>query len=94
MTFYAKINADFSENYIGYSALAIIASTCLGSIAIMTTLLGGNGFIQMLLVFLTVSVCSAHNAAILTVQKPKLVLDLLIVSLLVNSLLIIGNSLF
>ncbi|AXT58212.1 hypothetical protein J8L88_19010 [Aquimarina sp. MMG015] len=94
MTLYAKINADFSENYIGYSALAIIASTCLGSIAIMTTLLGGNGFIQMLLVFLTVSVCSAHNAAILTVQKPKLVLDLLIVSLLVNSLLIIGNSLF
>ncbi|WP_299315247.1 hypothetical protein [uncultured Aquimarina sp.] len=94
MTLYAKMNADFSENYIGYSALAIIASTCLGSVAIMSTLLAGNGFIPMLLVFLTVSVCSAHNAAILTVQKPKLVLDLLIVSLLVNSLIIIGNGLF
>lgn len=94
MTLYAKINADFSENYIGYSALAIIASTCLGSIAIMTTLFGGNGALQMFLVFLTVVVCSAHNAAILTVQKPKLVLDLLIISLLFNSLLIIGNNLF
>ncbi|WP_298541358.1 hypothetical protein [uncultured Aquimarina sp.] len=94
MTLYAKINADFSENYIGYSALAIIASTCLGSIAIMTTLFDGNGFIQMFLVFLTVAVCNAHNAAILTVQKPKLVLDLLIVSLAVNSLIIIGNGLF
>ncbi|MHA7059856.1 hypothetical protein ACWGOQ_0021690 [Aquimarina sp. M1] len=94
MTLYAKINADFSENYIGYSALAIIASTCLGSIAIMTTLFDGNGLLQMLLVFATVAVCNAHNAAILTVQKPKLVLDLLIVSLLVNSLIIIGNGLF
>ncbi|WP_378182773.1 hypothetical protein [Aquimarina sp. SS2-1] len=94
MTLYAKINADFTENYIGYSALAIIASTCLGSIAIMTTLFDGNGLIQMLLVFLTVAVCNAHNAAILTVQKPKLVLDLLILSLVVNSLIIIGNGLF
>ncbi|AXT51070.1 hypothetical protein D1818_09610 [Aquimarina sp. BL5] len=94
MTLYAKMNADFSENYIGYSALAIIASTCLGSIAIMTTLFDGNGFLQMFLVFLTVTVCSAHNAAILTVQKPKLVLDLLITSLVVNSLIIIGNGLF
>ncbi|MFD2564383.1 hypothetical protein [Aquimarina rubra] len=94
MTLYAKMNADFSENYIGYSALAIIASTCLGSIAIMTTLFDGNGFLQMFLVFLTVAVCNAHNAAILTVQKPKLVLDLLILSLAVNSLIIIGNGLF
>ncbi|WP_299441365.1 hypothetical protein [uncultured Aquimarina sp.] len=94
MTLYAKMNADFSENYIGYSALAIIASTCLGSIAIMTTLFDGNGFLQMFLVFLTVAVCNAHNAAILTVQKPKLVLDLLILSLAVNGLIIIGNGLF
>ncbi len=93
MTIYAKINTDFSENYIGYSALAIIASTCLGSIAIMTTLLHGNSALQMFLVFLSVIVCSAHNAAILTVQKPKLVLDLLIASIVINTLLIIGNGL-
>ncbi|SHJ31358.1 hypothetical protein [Aquimarina spongiae] len=94
MTLYAKINADFTENYTGYSALAIIVSTCLGSIAIMTTLMNGNAPLQMFLVFLSVVVCSAHNAAILTVQKPKLVLDLLITSLVVNSLIIIGNGLF
>ncbi|MEW7279814.1 hypothetical protein ABW636_14570 [Aquimarina sp. 2201CG1-2-11] len=94
MTLYAKINSDFSENYIGYSALAIIASTCLGSIAIMTTLFDGNNAFQMFLVFITVAVCSAHNAAILTVQKPKLVLDLLIASLIINTLIILGNGLF
>ena len=94
MTLYAKINSDFSQNYIGYSALAIIASTCLGSIAIMTTLFDGNNAFQMFLVFITVAVCSAHNAAILTVQKPKLVLDLLIASLIINTLIILGNGLF
>jgi len=94
MTLYAKINADFSENYTGYSALAIIASTCLGSIAIMTTLMKGNAPLQMFLVFLSVVVCSAHNAAILTVQKPKMVLDLLIISLTINTLIILGNGLF
>ncbi|WP_281989863.1 hypothetical protein [Aquimarina aggregata] len=94
MTLYAKINADFSQNYIGYSALAIIASTCLGSIAIMATLLNGNDPLQMFMVFLSVVVCSAHNAAILTVQKPKLVLDLLIISIVVNTMLLIGNGLF
>lgn len=94
MTLYAKINSDFSENYLGYSALAIIASTCLGSIAIMTTLINGNSALQMFIVFLSVAVCSAHNAAILMVQKPKLVLDLLIASLIMNTLIIIGNGLY
>ncbi|MDY8134942.1 hypothetical protein [Aquimarina sp. 2201CG5-10] len=94
MTLYAKMNADFSKNYIGYSALAIIASTCLGSVAIMATLLNGNGASQMFLVFLSVVVCSAHNAAILTVQKPKLVLDLLIASIITNAFIIIGNGFF
>ncbi|MAQ76361.1 MAG: hypothetical protein CL613_08525 [Aquimarina sp.] len=94
MTLYTKLSTDFIENYIGYSALAIIVSTCLGSIAIMTTLMGGHNLSQMFMVFLSVVVCSAHNAAILTVQKPKLVFDLLITSLTVNLLIIIGNGIF
>ena len=94
MTLYTKLSTDFTENYIGYSALAIIVSTCLGSIAIMATLMGGHNLPQMFMVFLSVVVCSAHNAAILTVQKPKLVFDLLITSLVVNLLIIIGNSIF
>ncbi|WP_025743259.1 hypothetical protein [Aquimarina pacifica] len=94
MTLYTKMTADFSENYIGNSALAIILSTCLGSVAIMTTLSHGNSFLQMFMVFITVVLCSAHNAAILTVQKPKLVFDLLMISLIANSLIIVGNSLF
>ncbi len=91
MTLYQKINTDFSKHYLGYSAIAIIASTCIGSIAIMYTLINGHDTLQMFMVFLSVAVCSAHNAAILTLQKPKIVLNLLITSLVINILLIIIN---
>ncbi|OIQ18745.1 hypothetical protein [Lacinutrix sp. MedPE-SW] len=93
MTLYQKMNTEFTKDFLGYSVLAIIASTCVGSVAVMLSLSHGNGFFQMFLVFLTVIVCSAHNAAILSVQKPKLVLDLLILSLVLNVLIIIGNLL-
>lgn len=94
MTTYNTIQREFTKNYLGSAALAIIASTCVGSIAVMMILMHGNGFLQMAMVFLAVAVCNAHNAAILTVQKPKLVFDLLVLSLVVNILLIVGNSLY
>lgn len=89
MTLYAKLNEDFSENYLGYSALALILSTCVGSAAVMTALMNGHGALEMTLVFLAVAVCSAHNASIISVQKPDLVLKLLITSLVVNTLIIV-----
>lgn len=94
MTLYNKLSADFTENFIGNTALAIIVSTCIGSIAVYFTLMNGNSFAQMSMVFATVVVCSLHNASILTVQKPKLVFDLLILSIVLNSLLIFGNLMY
>ena len=92
MTLYAKLNEEFSHNFLGYSALAMIVSTCLGGIAIMTTLMHGHDALQMFLVFISVAICSAHNASILTVQKPSIVFHLFTSSVLINTLLIIGNS--
>ena len=94
MTIYAKLNTDFTENVIGYSAIGIIASTCLGSIAVMTSLMHGNGLFSMFLVLITVVVCNIHNAAILTIQKTQLILDLLLMSIVVNSLIILINGLY
>lgn len=93
-TIYAKINTEWNENFIGYSALAIILSTCVGSIAVMTTMMQGNGIAQMIQIFFVVAACSAHNASILTVQKPKLVLNLLMISLIVSLLTIAVGLLF
>ena len=84
------IKNDFVRNINGYSSLGMVLSTCLGGIAIMYTLSIGNGILPMALVLLTVAVCSAHNAAILTVQKPIVIYRLLVVSTIVN-LLIIGG---
>lgn len=94
MTLYNKLNADFTENFIGNTALAMIVSTCIGSIAVMFTLMNGHGLTQMAMVFATVVVCSLHNASILTLQKPRMVFNLLSLSIAVNTLLILGNLLF
>lgn len=94
MTTYSQLSKEFTKNSIGYSTLGIILSTCLGSIAIMTTLMNGHDFMQMFIVFLTVVVCSLHNASILTVQKPSLIFDLLVTSTLVNVFIIVGNLIF
>ena len=93
MTFYKQLYNDFTTQVMGYSALGIILSTCLGSIAIMTILMNGYGFIEMLGVFAIVSVCSAHNAAILTVQKPRLIFHLLILSVIMSIVTILINGL-
>lgn len=93
MTAITKLQNDFTQNIMGYSALGIILSTCIGSIAVMTTLSFGNGLLPMFFVLLTVIICSLHNAAILTVQKPALIFKLLVTSILVNALIIIGSFL-
>lgn len=90
-TLYTRINEDWKENFIGYSAIAIIASTCLGSFGIMTSMMNGSGAFQIICVFLVVSACSVHNASILTVQKPKTVLNLLIASLSISATVILIN---
>ncbi|HIB47151.1 MAG TPA: hypothetical protein EYO35_02480 [Flavobacteriaceae bacterium] len=89
MTLLANLEKDFTKNIMGYSTMGIIISTCLGSIAIMQTLTFGNGFLQMAIVMLCVAICSAHNAAILTLQNPKLIFKLLGASVVLNTLVII-----
>ncbi len=73
MTLYAKLNEEFSHNFLA-------------------SLMHGHGALQMFLVFISVAICSAHNASILTVQKPSVVFHLFTASVLINTLLIIGNS--
>ena len=90
----SHIKNDFEKNISGYSSLGIVLSTCLGGISILYILSIGNGLFPMALVLLAVTVCSAHNAAILTVQKPSLIFRLLVLSTVVNLLLIIGCSVY
>ncbi|WGK64234.1 hypothetical protein [Croceiramulus getboli] len=90
MSTLAHLEKDFNDHIMGYSAIGIIISTCLGGIAVMEALTFGNGLVPMFFVLLAVSICAAHNAAILTVQKPTIIFRLLVASTVINSLIIVG----
>ena len=94
MTALAKIEKDFTNNIIRYSTLGIILSTCVASMAVITTMMQENGVLQMISLFLVVSACSAHNAAILTVQKPSIIFKLLKISLIISVMVMtLGSAL-
>jgi len=94
MTILANLQKDFIENVSGYSSLGIVLSTCLGALAILASLSLSTGINSMLLVLLSVIICSVHNAAILTLQKPLLIFRLLIASVLINTMIILGFLIF
>jgi len=91
MKLYNTLYKDFEELYVGYSAVAIILSSCLGSAAAMVILMNGHDFIQMFQLFLVVTVALGYNATVLAQMKPKFVFNSLIVSLLVSTILLLIN---
>lgn len=91
MRLYNTLYKDFNELFVGYSAVAIILSSCLGSAAAMVILMNGHDFLQMFQLFLVVAVCLTYNAAIFAQMKPKFVFNTLILSLATSALLLIIN---
>ena len=91
MRLYNTLYKDFEGLYVGYSALAIILSSCLGSAAAMVILMNGHDFAQMLQLFMVVVVCMGYNSAVLAQMKPKFVFNMLILSLGTSLLLLLIN---
>ncbi len=91
---YSRLLKDFKEMYMAYIPLMIILSSCLGSIAAMYILMQERSFAQMIQLWVCVILCMFFNASILAQMKPKLVFNLLIASLLTNSILVIVNFTF
>ena len=91
MKLYNTLYKDFEDLYVGYSAVAIILSTCLGAAAAMVILMNGHDFMQMFQLFLVVAVCMTYMVTVLAQLKPKFVFNTLIFSLLLSALLLIIN---
>lgn len=91
MRLYDKYFTDFKELYMAHTALAIIASSCIGSIAAMLVLMSGYDVLQMVQLFIVVAVTMGFNATVLAQLPPKIVFDSLLVSLGVNSLFVTGH---
>lgn len=80
---------EFKEDYYMYIPLSIIVSSCVGSIAAMTILAQGTSLIAGLELTLAVALCMGYNAALLAGINAKFTFRLLVLSLVVNTLLII-----
>lgn len=91
MKLYNALYKDFEELFVGYSTVAIILSSCLGSAAAMVILMNGHDFLQMIQLFAVVVVCMGYNASVLAQMKPKFVFNSLILSLVVSSVLLAIN---
>ncbi|TDN95279.1 hypothetical protein DET49_102164 [Salegentibacter sp. 24] len=91
MQLYKNLLTDFKEMSLGYSAIGIILSSCLGSVAAMLILMNGHTFIDMFQLFIVVAVCMAFNTVILAQFRPKVIFNTLLLSLAISSIFILIN---
>ncbi len=89
---YSKLFQEYKRGQMGYAAIAIIGQSCLGSAAAMVLLMGGLGMVlKMILLFLVTIFCMAYNGAVLAQLKPLSTFNLLILSLVFNTFIILGH---
>lgn len=89
---YHNLLTEFKKNQIGYSAIAIIGQSCIGSVAAMVLLKNDLPTLTMLiLLFLVTIFCMAYNGAVLAQLKPKITFNLLIMSVFFSGMVIIAN---
>lgn len=93
MELYLRSLNEFEKGVKGYSAIFIIAQSCLGSVAALYILMNGVEALQMAQLFLVTIVCMSYNAAVLSQQKPKIVFNLFIASILLSALVLTYNLL-
>lgn len=75
---------------MGYATIAIIGQSCLGSAAAMVLLMGTlDTAIQMTVLFFVTILCMAFNGAVLAQLKPLTTFNLLIMSVIFNTLVVL-----
>ena len=88
---YKNTLAEFKREFPGYSAIAIIPQSCIGSVAAMVLLMDAMATVaKMTLLFLVTIFCMAYNGAVLAQLKPKTTFNHLLLSLLFSSVIIIA----
>ena len=92
MNIYKKYLDDYKSQYMAYIPLSIILQSCIGSVAAMYILMNNDfqlhSYIQLTL---CVIVTMLFNAAVLAQLKYKWSFNILLLSLITNSFLIIIN---
>lgn len=93
MTLYQRSLGRIKAGIFGFAAGGILAQSCLGSVAAMLILQNGKSLGQMIQLLLVVAVTMTFNGGVLSNQKPKTLLNLLIISTIVTFTIAIVNLL-
>lgn len=91
MRLYNRLYKDFEDLFVGYSAVAIILTTCVGAAAAMVILMNGHDFMQMLQLFVVLVGAMTYLVSVLAQMKPKFVFNSLILSLVLSGILLLIN---
>lgn len=91
MNTYQKIYNRFEMGFIASCKLGILLSSCIGGAATMTILQNGTSPLQIFELFIVIAGAMTFNGAVLSQQKHKVIFNLLILSVLASSILIIIN---
>ena len=92
MKLYNQLLNEFKREQTGYSTIAIIGQSCIGSVAAMVLLMNQMpAFIKLTLLFLVTIFCMAYNGAVLAQLSAKTTFNLLVLSVLFSIMTIIGN---
>ena len=91
MNLYKNYLKEYESGLTGYSTIAIIGQSCLGSVAVMYLLMNGISTFETIQLFLVTIVCMFYNAAIISQQKAKISFNTLIFSIMTSILILIIN---
>jgi len=92
MNAYQNVFHQFEKGFFASCALGILVQSCVGGITAMTILMHGTGMWEMIQLFFVVIVCLAFNGSIISVQKPKTVFNLFVISFIVCSIIAVYNA--
>jgi len=89
---YVQTFNEFKKRQLGYSTIAIIGQSCLGSAAAMLLLMGNMEMaLKITILFFVTIFCMAFNGAVLAQLKPLTTFNLLILSIVFSTLVIIAH---
>ncbi|MDL5510635.1 hypothetical protein QSE00_02330 [Arenibacter sp. M-2] len=91
MRLYNQLLNEFKREQTGYSTIAIIGQSCIGSVAAMVVLMHHiPAALKFTLLFLVTILCMAYNGAVLARLSAKTTFNLLIFSVLFSIFTIVG----
>lgn len=89
---YNDLLTEFKRGQIGYSTIAILGQSCIGSAAVMLLFMHDMPTtVKMIFVFLVTIFCMGFNAAVLVQLKSRATFNVLTVSVLFSCIVIILN---